>query len=623
VRRLLVVCAVTVLIYAAFAAGPTNSAGTASAAGSGSGAVMVPDPPGCPLGPSFTFCNQVPGLTSVSEDFLFTLAHATNGLTFSFAAVPGYPGNFAAGDFSILSTTCNAKLNAGDTCNFVVLFTPTTVGLRQTRLTITNPTGDITHMNLEGTGSNLAIQRPALPVVQPPAIPPVTCTQDNAFTYCDQALKTQSGVQTFTLTSANAITGLNIALAAVPGLTSEFNALNPDFTIEGTSTCGNALGAGLSCTIDVEFTPQTAGLREAALTATDDQGDSVNITLAGHTTSNLTIAPPVGYANNCFPAAGFQLCTEPTAGSAPPKTLILTNNSGATVTGLAFPAPLLPVDFPVVNQACTAMLAPGASCTFGIGFTPQGTGLRQAPVSITDAQGDVATANFAGTGDDFSLEIVPGQPSELSVIPGGTVTYKAQANADGIFGQNGEQLSLVCPSNLPNFTTCAFNPCPVSMTPGTATPFGIVIVTSSATVPAPPVTSCPGNSNANTAPGEFDEPRGPSLVFQVAPRAAQRVMRFPSPAILCLVLLATIAAMAFALFGARVSPRRRVPIVFGIAGLAAAILLGCGGHGNAVTTATPTGPPVVMTILANAVDSSGNPINASRAFQITLDVVTK
>lgn len=613
-RRLLAVCGVTVLIYAAFAAAPKDRAGTASAAGSGSGSIAVPDPPGCPLGPSFTFCNQVPGLTSAAEDFLFTLAHPTNGLTFSFAAVPGYPGNFAAGDFSIQSTTCNAKLNAGDSCDFVVSFTPTTVGLRQARLTITNPTGDITYMNVEGTGSNIAMQRPA---------PPGGCTQDNAFTYCDQDLNTQSGVQTFTLSSANAITGLNVTLAAVPGLTSEFDALKSDFMIEGTSTCGAALGAGGSCTIDVAFTPQTAGLREAALTATDDQSDSVRITLAGHTTSGLAISQPAGYASNCFPAAGFQLCTEPIAGSAPPKTLILTNNSGTMVTGLALPAPTSPVDFPVANSACTTTLAAGASCSFGIGFTPQGAGLRQAPVSITDAQGDVAVANFAGTADDFSVEIVPGQTDELSVAQGATVTFMAQATADSVFGQNGEQLSLVCPTNLPKFTTCAFSPCPVIMTPGTATPFGIVFVTSSERVPAPPVANpCPGTATANTAPGGFDSPRGPSLVLHVAPRTSPHALRFPAPGVIALVLLATLGAMAFALFGVRGPARKRVPLVFGVAGLAVAILLGCGGRGSGVSTATPTGT-TKLNILANATDSSGNPLNASRAFQITLDVVTK
>jgi hypothetical protein len=288
------------------------------------------------------------------------------------------------------------------------------------------------------------------------------------------------------------------------------------------------------------------------------------------------------------------------------------------VTVLNFTTGTAPTDFSITSNACTATLAAGANCTINVAFTPQAAGLRQGALTVTDAQGDVVAANLAGTGDNFSLQIVPGQTPELTVIPGGTATFMAQVNADSVFGQNGEKIALVCPSNVPTFATCAFNPCPVSVTPGTATPFSIVIVTASAKTPAPPVASpCPGTS---AAPGGFDAPRGPSLVFQVAPQTAPRALRFPAPVVFYLVMFATLAAMAFAIFGARVSSRRRVPLVFGIAGLA--ILLGCGGHGNAVSTATPTGV-TTMTILANAVDSSGKPINASRAFQITLDVVAK
>jgi len=58
------------------------------------------------------------------------------------------------------------------------------------------------------------------------------------------------------------------------------------------------------------------------------------------------------------------------------------------------------------------------------------------------------------------------------------------------------------------------------------------------------------------------------------------------------------------------------------AGCAAAILAGCHHHGTVTTTATPNAT-TTLTVFGNAVDAGGNSLNASRQFQVTLDVVTK
>ena len=607
-RRLLVVCGVTVLIYAAFAAAPRNPAGTASAASTGSFQVIAPDPPGCPMGPAVTFCNRFPGTTSDPLLFTVLIETAVNNPTVTFAAVPGLAANFAANDFSITNNTCTGSLPGGSTCAFDVLFSPTTTGLREAAVTFNGKQ----LINVAGTGATFVLVRPT-------SAP--NCSQpnpsDNAFMYCQEAVGATSATQTFTVMTSSAVTGLNITFAAVPGLSSEFNAV--DFTIEST-TCTGTLAANGSCTVDVAFTPTTAGLRSTVLTATDSASDTATIYLAGHTNTGLLFTLPIS-ATCSF--GNFEFCNEPVGGNSAATTFTLTNISGAQLSGVTAPMTSAAKDFTVTGTNCVSVLAASATCTISVEFTPQAAGLRQDTLTVTDAQGDIGAANLAGTGDNFSLQIVPGQTPELTVIPGGTATFMAQASADSVFVQNGEKIALVCPKNLPKFATCAFNPCPVSVTPGTATPFSVVIVTASAKTPAPPVASaCPGTSSANAAPGGFDAPRGPRLVFQVAPQTAPRALRFPAPFVFYLVLLATLAAMAIVLFGARVSSRRRVPLVFGIAGLAAAILLGCGGHGNAISTATPTGV-TTMTILANATDSSGNPINASRAFQITLDVVAK
>jgi hypothetical protein len=100
---------------------------------------------------------------------------------------------------------------------------------------------------------------------------------DNAFTFCNVAVGGTSGSQQFTLTIGNAVTGLTISLAAVPGLESEFSAA--DFTIQGNS-CLAVQATGSTCTITLAFTPTTAGTRAAALMATDTGGDSASLSLA-------------------------------------------------------------------------------------------------------------------------------------------------------------------------------------------------------------------------------------------------------------------------------------------------------------------------------------------------------
>ena len=106
-----------------------------------------------------------------------------------------------------------------------------------------------------------------------------------------------------------------------------------------------------------------------------------------------------------------------------------------------------------MSTSCTSTLAANANCVINVAFTPLATGLQQGTISVTDTQGDVAAFNLSGTGDDFSMQIVAGQSPEVSVAQGGTATFMAQLNADAVFGQNGEKVTLACPINLPSLRT--------------------------------------------------------------------------------------------------------------------------------------------------------------------------
>jgi len=614
VRRLLAVCALAVMILAAFAALRLNRVATVSAAG-GQGSLALytadPDEEGCPLGPTFTFCDQIlGGFPGPQADFQIIATNAVTGLSVSLAAIPGMASNFAVGDFAVVANTCTGNLAAGQQCVVAVAFSPTAAGLRAAALTVTDAAGDSLAINIEGTGRNLAMLPPPAPA----------CIQGNAYTYCNEAVGGASSAETFTLNASSAVTGMAVSLQPISGLSSEFG--TGDFTIAGT-TCTGALAPLASCTVSVEFTPKTAGLRAAALTATDSNGDTTAIYLSGQTTTGLAFPLPLPSANT-FSCARVNLrgfCSEPQGGTTATNTFTVTNTSGAQITGLTITPPVTvtpptpppaPADFTVTGTSCTSVLAAGASCTINVAFRPQGTGLRQGTVTVTDTQGDVAGFNLAGVGDDYNLQLASSQSEEVTIVQGGTATFKGVVNPDGVFGQNGEQVTFDCPTTLPVNTSCVITPCPAKIIPGTPTAFQMVFVTSTQTVVAtvpPPGTGC----------SSYGPPGTTELL--PAPDASPRAPHFPTlPNLAIFGAIALLSGWILVEIG-RVTGRKRLPLVFAMAGLAAAALSGC-HHGTTVASpATPVGS-TTMTFQAPALDANGNPLNASRPGpQIILDIV--
>jgi Abnormal spindle-like microcephaly-assoc'd, ASPM-SPD-2-Hydin len=613
VRRLLGICAVAVVVCAALGFLRLNRVDTVSAA-NGPGSLeltAVPVIAGCPLGPSFTFCNQIPGTSSQPVGFVLAATAAVTNVSASLAAIPGLSSNFAAGDFTITDlSTCSSNLAANQQCTVFLAFSPTTTGLREAMLTVSDAAGDTLVINVEGTGATLEMVLPSLP-------PPCPEQPDNAVRYCNEPVGSASATQTFMLTSGSAITGLNLAFTAVPGLESEFNASNPDFTIEST-TCTGTLAAFASCTASVAFTPAAAGLREAALTATDSQGDSAAVTLAGHTNTGLVIegGGSEGSFSLCLPSPGFQFCNTPVGGSQQ-AAYTLTNASGTQITGLSVPTPVAGSNFTVASTSCVSTLAANATCTINVEFTPQTTGLLQGTIAATDNAGDIGAANFAGTGDDYNLLLANDQQIELTIEQGGTAVFNGEVLPDSVFGQNGESVEFVCPlsSTMPTNTSCVISPCQATITPGTATPFTITFVTSSATVVAPVPPQSTGCTSYGPSPTVLV--RGPSR-------------RNPLGGPRFFLSLSAVTFAAFGLFlgwltvGRKAVRRKQVQMVLATAGLAGAFLVGCHhGNGNITGPATPVGT-TTMTATGKAVDSSGDSLNTSRAMpQITLDVITQ
>ncbi|MGA8368444.1 MAG: choice-of-anchor D domain-containing protein [Candidatus Acidiferrales bacterium] len=627
-RRLLGFCAVAMAILVSFVALRLNHAVAVSAAVVSSNLELVSatGQPGCPLGPAFTFCDQIPGAgvppgtTSPATHFVIQALAAVSGVSVSLVAVPGLATSYNPDDFTIAFDSCAGSLAANEQCEVDIAFHPTTPSLREAALTLADSAGDMLTLNLAGTGRNLVMAPPASAPTCTPPIP-----TDNAFMYCPEAVHATSAAQVFTLTSSSAVTGLHVALAAILGLASEFNAA--DFTIQGT-TCTTMLNG--SCTLDMAFSPTTAGLRAAALTATDAAGDTTTVYLAGNANSGLAISGPMA-SPACSLGSPFDFCNEPSGGNTATTEFTLTNTSGVQLTGLSVPGASAANNFRVASTSCVSTLAASASCTMNVDFAPQTTGLLQDTITITDNAGDVGAANFAGTGDDYELQLASGQASELTVVQGDTITFNAQVAPDGVFGQNGEQVALQCPANLPPFTSCTIAPCPGPATVNSLTNYKIVFVTSSSTMIAPvPNPSIPPGCTGYGVPSsaELTTPRGIGPASHLARPKLALTPLFPTLAILA--LMGMIGTIDFVRAIRRWIPALgRVPsgvvlVIFALAIAIVATLSGC-HHGSSSTTSsgTPLGQ-TVMQIQGAAFDSHGNPLNATRGLPvITIDVVAQ
>jgi hypothetical protein len=174
---------------------------------------------------------------------------------------------------------------------------------------------------------------------------------------------------------------------------------------------------------------------------------------------------------------------------------------------------------------------------------------------------------------------------------------------------------------LPEFTTCAFMPCPITPTVGGSVPFEILIATSTATDLTPPVPNPCNSPAASAAPGA----RGPNGVLRIVTNTQEPAPQFPALLAILATIALVLATIGFDGMGelslTSVTRARRARVALVLVMLLGATLPSCGKKGNATTsTATPIAT-TMMNVVASATDSSGNTINASRGLQIILDVI--
>lgn len=293
-----------------------------------------------------------------------------------------------SGDFSE-TDNCSPSVPAGGSCNLTVTFTPTQPGSRfGTILLQDDAVGSPHFINLSGVGST-----------------PLVELSGTSLSFSSLSVGTTSTAQTVTLTN-NGNATLNIATIAATG----------DFA--ETNNCPASLALSASCQIQVTFTPTTGGSRTGSLTITDNAPDSpetVSLTGSGYVTT-ATISPSaLQFGNEAVNAtATAQVVTVTNTGSNP---MVV---SSVSTTG----------NFAETNNCGT--VAPSASCTVNVTFTPKSSGSLSGTLVLNDnANGNPHQVSLSGTGVAPVVNISPSALTFATQAAGSTSTQTLTVTNSG------------------------------------------------------------------------------------------------------------------------------------------------------------------------------------------------
>jgi hypothetical protein len=279
-------------------------------------------------------------------------------------------------------------LGAGVSCSITVTFTPSVEGSRTATLSVTdNASNSPQLVALTGTG-----------------VPPVTLLPAS-LGLGTQPEGTTSVAKTVTLKNLQTAP-LTISSIAISG--------TADYAVGGTCPQSpNTLGAGLSCNINVTFTPSGVGTRAASLTLIDNASTSPqSVTLTGTGIAPVTIAP----TSRTF--SGRLLGTTSTT-----QTVTLTND---LATELRFSSIMASGDFAVASNSCGSGIGAGAQCTVGLTFTPTSVGLRPGTLIVNhNAFGSPSQVALSGTGTDNGLNAISITPAQPWIAAGSTQQFAA------------------------------------------------------------------------------------------------------------------------------------------------------------------------------------------------------
>ncbi len=348
----------------------------------------------------------------------------------------------AGGDFAVTGGTCTvggAIAPNGGTCTVIVTFTPAASGSRSAQLTITSDgTPGTVQAGLAGVG----------------ALPGNLSLSPASYQFGPVVVGTVSAQQSFTASNSGGV-AVSLGPASVSG--SEYKI--------GANSCGSSLGPNATCSVQVTFAPTAQGDTPGTLSLPNTgNGSTATASLDGRgvTPGMLTLTPS--------PAAFGSVVVNTSATVA-----VTVQNTGGAPVPLGTPSATS--GFSVASQ-CAGVLAPNASCTVQVTFSPTGAGSVSGLLTVpSSGSGTGATDTLSGAGVlpgsltaapstlTFGFTVVGGQSaSQTATIanPGGvsvSITAPQLSSADySITGSN-------CGASLAPMTSCSVS---VAFTPTAA-----------------------------------------------------------------------------------------------------------------------------------------------------------
>jgi Beta-propeller repeat/Cep192 domain 4/Abnormal spindle-like microcephaly-assoc'd, ASPM-SPD-2-Hydin len=321
------------------------------------------------------------------------------------------------------STTCGPSNPLADqaSCLIGVTFSPAAAGQQAGTLTLAD----------DAAGSPQTVMLSGIGVTSVATLAPTSVAFGNQF------VGTSSAPQSVTLTNA----------AATPLAISNIG-VTAGSAFSETNNCGSTLAADKSCVISVVFSPAATGSASATLTVNDAASGSpqtASLTGTGVSSAVSLSATTLNFGSQIVKTA-----------SATPQSVSVTNSGSANlnVTGVSISGANAS-DFALASgHTCDVSLATGGSCTIQINFTPSGSGLRSATLSIADNAADSPqTVALLGTGSDFTMTA---SPASASVNQGSSASYTLSVSPVGGFagtvalGCTGAPQGAACNLSLPS-----------------------------------------------------------------------------------------------------------------------------------------------------------------------------
>jgi hypothetical protein len=323
--------------------------------------------------PSLSFAATPVG--SISSDSPQTVTVINNGnAALDFSAVT-FAADFPEASSGTGECTASTTLAAARTCTLLIEFKPVTPLSGTGPNLLSESVSIVTNtLNVTGTEQAIAVQGSEIsntPLTVSPAV----------LAFGNQGVNGTSAAKLVTLTSGNSANTISSMVISGPN--------GGDFAKSAT-TCGATLGAALSCTISITFTPTTFAAESATLTIIDSAPSSPQvITLTGTgvvqaTTSVTTLV----FRNEIVNVTSASQTVTLENGGNSAITL-----SGNTIMGANASA------FAIAATTCGTSLAGHGSCAISVTFTPATVGAMTATLTIADSASTTPlTVSLTGAG---------------------------------------------------------------------------------------------------------------------------------------------------------------------------------------------------------------------------------